>query len=172
MYAHLDGRNCTLSRRESNKGARLARSAASAHHEDLLNLAMLREYLRGAKAQPAQSSARAQSGGRPKAVRLRPRALGLPWNQGQARRASACTCCSTDSSVPGGAPPTKSLFSGLGEVSVPAPGSGTPPPSMLWMQWLLPMPFGSTCLLVLLAPSQEKRTSAGLFGVQLFRHSR
>ena len=126
-WAHLDGCDRTLGGRESHKGAGLARSAASAHDEDLLDLAMLSEYLRNGVAHPASASARA-IWGHPKAVRRWSQRL--VWSTGEgavgARRGER-TCCSVCSSVPGGAPPTKSLFSGFGDASDTGPGTSPPP---------------------------------------------
>ena len=47
------------------------------------------------------------------------------------RREREPTCCSVFSSVPGGAPPTKSLFSGLGELKPGSAPSGASPASCM-----------------------------------------
>jgi hypothetical protein len=110
--AHLNGSHGTLSCREAHKGACLARAAPTAHHEHLLDLAVLRKDLNTRAARRSELFS-AWKG------RVRAAAEGGRWG---ARH----TCCRVCSSVPGGAPPTNSLFSGLG-LERPTLGATTPP---------------------------------------------
>jgi hypothetical protein len=97
---HLNGSNSTLGSREAHECARLSGTASAAHDEYFLNLPMLRKYLQAADHLVRVGACMSYG-------------EGTPWNA--VGNVQMCiTCCSVASSVPGGAPPTKSLFSGLG----------------------------------------------------------
>ena len=100
---HLDCCHGTLRSCKTHERTRLPTAAATTHYKDLLDLAVFGEYLR-----ISVHSACTHRGSERDALRT---CMGRP-----------CVCLQHTawrvfSSVPGGAPPTKSLFSGLGLVS-------------------------------------------------------